>query len=734
MRLNTILRLSLLCFCLLAASTQLVRAGDAVVDHPPAAVQGKIGTLTWQKFQSGEVRELIVRFADPALDGRVSAHLAQRRLVREDAAALALRATGYRQLKGRNLSALAAGDAEVRRDFSHLPMSFLRLRDQAALLRLLARPEVAAVYEVRRVELLAANLDLIGQPQAAQVLGQTGAGATIAVLDTGVNYIASVFGSCTAPGVPAATCKVVAALDTGTTDNALDDNGHGSSVAAVALSAAPGVKIAAVDVCDPVYGCNNVDIIDGVNWAIANKAVYNIVAINISLGGGAPLAAPCAGVNSYGLETPVQNARNAGILTLGASGNNSAVNGILWPACTPGVISVGAVYDTDTTGCTPGLKDTVLCSTNVSSYLSLLTPAGATSTAAPLAAAAAAVLAAAYPAETPAAWANRMIASGKPVTDNRSGSPSGLGYVIPRLDMAAALLYPSTSPPANDAFAAATVLSGNSGAALGWNFFASQESGEPAHAGIGGGHSVWWQWTATTSGNVTLDSHGSNLDTLLAVYTGGSVGALTAVAANDNDGVSGGVSGLSFHADAGATYHFALDGKVAASGDLYLNRSFVADPATTANLSISLSDTPDPVSTGATLTYRFTVSNSGPAAASNVTVSQALPAGVNFVSADAGCTHGAGTVVCTLGSLSAGGQVGRNVLVSVNTAGVLTSQALVSTSTIDGNPLNDSATASTSVIDGGVAGGDGDVPLPAWALVMLGAGLLGGMQRANERR
>jgi len=189
------------------------------------------------------------------------------------------------------------------------------------------------------------------------------------------------------------------------------------------LTAAPGAKIAALDVCDPIYGCNNVTIVAGIDWAIANHATYNIVAINISLGGGVAYASPCAGSASYGVETAV------GILTAVASGNNSNVNGVNWPACTPGVVSVGAVYDTNKAGCTPGLKDTVACFSNVSNYLSLLTPAGATSYSAPLVSAATAVLASAFPAETPSALANRMTATGKPVADNRA---TGLGYVTPR--------------------------------------------------------------------------------------------------------------------------------------------------------------------------------------------------------------------------------------------------------------------------------------------------------------
>ena len=708
----------------------------------------KIHAETWRRVRNGEAGDLLVEFRDPAIAAELHADLAHRRLRRMDAGALSLKRDSYHRLKTRNLGALAAGETQIIRDFSHLPMSLLRFRDEAALLRLLALPEVAAVYENRRVQPVDNTLDLIGQPQARQVLGHTGAGAAVVILDTGVDYTLASFGSCPVPlpAMPPPSCKVAAAFDLTLAygnapyppllsnppyypaydDGSRDNMGHGTGVAATLLSAAPNAKIIAIDVMnEPPWsdftGATTDALIAGIDWAIANQAAYNIAAINISLAGGTPYASPCAADNP--LLTPVQQARDDhGILTVTASGNNGFADGILFPACTPGVVSVGAVYDSNVPGCTPGLKDSVTCFSNVSNYLSLLTPAGATSYAAPLVAGAVAVLAAAYPSESAAQRATRMTATGKPVTDNRV---NGLGYVIPRLDMTAALLSPNVTPPANNSFAAATVLSGNNGTVLGWNFHATRESGEPLHAGAAGGPSLWWKWTATASGNVTLNTHGSNFDTLLNVYTGNAMTALTSVAANDNDGGDGGVSGLTFHADAGATYFFALDGKAGATGDLYLNQSFNADPPTTANLSITLTSTPANVGIGTLVTYTLTVHNSGPALANNVSITQTLPAGVSFVSADVGCVHSSGTVICTVGSLAAAGQLSREVRVTVNAMGSLPSQAQVTSTTADGNPADDSATASIATED------NGDVPLPAWALVFLAAGLFASLRRAR---
>ena len=92
----------------------------------------------------------------------------------------------------------------------------------------------------------------------------------------------------------------------------------------------------------------------------------------------------------------------------------------------------------------------------------------------------------------------------------------------------------SAAAPANDDFANAAALTGLPANATGTNMDATTESGEPEHVDVTpAGHSVWWSWTAPSDGDVTVDTCGSDFDTLLAVYTGDSVEALTPVAFND---------------------------------------------------------------------------------------------------------------------------------------------------------------------------------------------------------
>lgn len=135
------------------------------------------------------------------------------------------------------------------------------------------------------------------------------------------------------------------------------------------------------------------------------------------------------------------------------------------------------------------------------------------------------------------------------------------------------------SMPGNDLFSSAVTLSGSNTSGSGNSANAAKEAGEPAHAGNAGGASVWFNWTAPTSGTVTLTTTGSSFDTVLAVYTGGTVSSLTEVASNDDDSSGGNVSRVQFTATPGQTYRFAVDGYNGASGSFSLQLALTAAPA-----------------------------------------------------------------------------------------------------------------------------------------------------------
>ncbi|HEX2747700.1 MAG TPA: M6 family metalloprotease domain-containing protein, partial [Verrucomicrobiales bacterium] len=127
----------------------------------------------------------------------------------------------------------------------------------------------------------------------------------------------------------------------------------------------------------------------------------------------------------------------------------------------------------------------------------------------------------------------------------------------------------------NNSFAGATVISNAnpSNTISGSNAGASAEPDEPLHAGESPKASVWWKWTAPATGTLEVSTAGSNFDTLLAVYTGTSVAALTSRAAND-DYFQDATSWVSLSVTAGTVYYIAVDGYSGKTGNITLQTTF----------------------------------------------------------------------------------------------------------------------------------------------------------------
>ena len=110
------------------------------------------------------------------------------------------------------------------------------------------------------------------------------------------------------------------------------------------------------------------------------------------------------------------------------------------------------------------------------------------------------------------------------------------------------------------------------------NFGATRESGEPVHAGVAGGASVWFKWApAALHRTVTISTRGSDFDTVLAVYGGTSLTSLTALGSDDDSGGNG-TSTVTFVADGSGPYWIAVDGKNGAQGDIVLSAAVSTAP------------------------------------------------------------------------------------------------------------------------------------------------------------
>ena len=156
--------------------------------------------------------------------------------------------------------------------------------------------------------------------------------------------------------------------------------------------------------------------------------------------------------------------------------------------------------------------------------------------------------------------------------------------------------------PTNDNFADAqdvTALNGGLFGSVSNDLsLATAEPGEPSHAGFPANATIWYKWTAPQNGEIQLDTLSSPFgsDTVLAVYTGNTLGTLRQIAANDDlfpiaqqnessDFFPGfglfsflvqqpkGASALRFNAKGGTTYYFVV-GSVSAGGPVTLGWAY----------------------------------------------------------------------------------------------------------------------------------------------------------------
>lgn len=121
-----------------------------------------------------------------------------------------------------------------------------------------------------------------------------------------------------------------------------------------------------------------------------------------------------------------------------------------------------------------------------------------------------------------------------------------------------------------------------------------------------------------------------------------------------------------------------------------------------ADLVITKGDEVDPVLVGDEITWAISVTNKGPDDATDVSVTDELPAGVTFVSANSSegsCSDSGGTVTCELGTMSSGILIGIAIVVTADEAGEISNTAMVASEVADPVPGDNSATETTNVVE-----------------------------------
>jgi uncharacterized repeat protein (TIGR01451 family) len=118
-----------------------------------------------------------------------------------------------------------------------------------------------------------------------------------------------------------------------------------------------------------------------------------------------------------------------------------------------------------------------------------------------------------------------------------------------------------------------------------------------------------------------------------------------------------------------------------------------------ADLTLSVTDAPDPVVVNNELTYSATITNNGPSSTAGVQINISLPAGATFVSVSSsqGSCTGTATVNCQLNTLANGAKATVTLVLKPAATGGLSLTASVSGSESDPGADNNTVTSVTSV-------------------------------------
>ena len=151
-----------------------------------------------------------------------------------------------------------------------------------------------------------------------------------------------------------------------------------------------------------------------------------------------------------------------------------------------------------------------------------------------------------------------------PGSNLSNGMPGTVSVTVPAgsctVSKSITVTSPSSDIPPNDSWTTPVHLATASGSVPGNSAAATADGSEPAVPDGLGGASVWFTYTAASSGVLSLDTAGSSFDTVLGVYTHGGSGFTTL--AIDDDAVADDPTAAIYGVPvtAGTTYYLSVDG------------------------------------------------------------------------------------------------------------------------------------------------------------------------------
>ena len=481
---------------LAAAITQSGAAVPALADRggspsslrttpQPTAAFAAVPSAVLSRVRAGRRVRIIVGLHTPA------ALVPEGTLVEGD---IGVRRAAIRSVQGSLLEALGNFSIRDIKRFAIIPATSMEV-DEAALQALVARPEVSYIEEDRLLEPAISASERLTGAVAAWFNGYSGLGATVAILDTGVDRSHPYFsgGRVVSEACYSTTSDAdgsTALCTPGSTEvgaaapcSNIAGCGHGTVVAAIAAAdedpprsflpvrgVAPGATIVAVQVFSRLGEAHCVpdgkiprpclkafmsDVVSGLERVYELRNSYNIAAANISLGVGRYSTQASCDADYPSFKAIIDSLRSVGIATVAAAGDESHIDALAAPACISSAVSVGS-----------SPYDATLPFSNSASFLSLLAPAQipfptgervlATSRAAAHVTGAWALLKGRFKTVSVDVALNALVTTGNPITDPRNG------LTKPHIDVDAAIA--AMGPPCTYTITPAEILVGHGGA------------------------------------------------------------------------------------------------------------------------------------------------------------------------------------------------------------------------------------------------------------------------------
>ncbi|MBE0689083.1 MAG: S8 family serine peptidase, partial [Anaerolineae bacterium] len=277
------------------------------------------------------------------------------------------------------VTALQAYDVAAITRFETIPYLSVVV-DEAALRFLVNSSQVSGIQLERAYRPdLADSTGIIGA-NSAWASGFTGAGYTVAIIDTGVEIThpflsgKAVNGACfsyngvDANGTYTSLCPNGQTSQTGAAAGVacgLSGCDHGTHVAGIAAGdgasfdgVAPGASLLPIQVYTQVSSlviCNSLspciiafdtEILLGLEWIYSQRSSYQIASANMSLGSSDHIATDCSSMQPA-MASMVAQLAAANIATVAASGNYGGNTGVAFPGCIGAIVNVAATDKSD---------------------------------------------------------------------------------------------------------------------------------------------------------------------------------------------------------------------------------------------------------------------------------------------------------------------------------------------------------------------------------------------------